>query len=182
MGKIRLATDWLDVCSGCHMSILDVDGRILELLQHVEITSTPITDLKHPPEDGVELGLLTGAVSNSHQVEVAEEMRERAKLLIAYGDCAVFGGICTMRNFFSNEEILRRGYVETESTDNPDGIIPNSEELGVLTEKAMGVGDVVPVDIYVPGCPPTADAFWYVVTELLAGRKPVLSGENLKYE
>jgi len=182
MGKIRLATDWLDVCSGCHMTILDIDGRILELLEHVEFTSSPITDLKHPPEEGVEVGILTGAVSNSHQVEVAEEMRERCKTLIAIGDCAVFGGICTMRNFFTREDVLHRGYIETESTDNEEGVIPDSDELGELTEKVMAVDEVVPVDVYLPGCPPSADAFWYVVTELLAGRKPVLSDENLKYE
>ena len=182
MSKIRLATDWLDVCSGCHMTILDIDARILELLEHVVITSSPITDLKHPPEDGVEVGILTGAVSNSHQIEVAQEMRERCGVLIALGDCAVFGGICTMRNFFDKEEVLRRGYVETESTDNAEGVIPDSEELGMLTDKVMAVDEVVPVDVYLPGCPPSADAFWYVVTELLAGRKPVLSGENLKYE
>ena len=182
MGKITLATEWMEACAGCHMSILDIDERIVELLQHVELTSTPITDLKHPPKEGVTVGILTGAVGNSHQVEVAKEMRERAQILIAMGDCAVFGGICTMRNFFPKEEVLRRGYVETESTHNPAGVIPDSEELGALTDRVMAVDEVVPVDVYLPGCPPSADAFWYVVTELLAGRKPELSGENLKYE
>jgi NAD-reducing hydrogenase small subunit len=181
MAKVKVATDWLDVCSGCHMSLLDIDERIVELIKHVQITSSPITDLKHPPEDGVDVGILTGAVSNTHQEETAKEMRDRCKILIAIGDCAVFGGICTMRNFFDKEEVLRRGYVETESTD-AEGAVPRSEELGKLLDKVKAVNEVVKVDVHIPGCPPPADAIWYSLTELLQGRIPVLTGDNLTYE
>jgi len=181
MAKVRIATDWLDVCSGCHMSLLDIDERLVELLESVEITSSPITDLKHPPEEGVDVGILTGAISNTHQEETAKEMRERCKILIAIGDCAVFGGICAMRNFFDAEEVLRRGYVETESTDE-EGAIPRSPELGKLFDRVKAVNEVVKVDVHVPGCPPPADSIWFVLTELLAGRIPVLVGDNLTYE
>ncbi|MBC7224086.1 MAG: NADP oxidoreductase [Anaerolineae bacterium] len=181
MGKVKVATDWLDVCSGCHMALLDIDERIVELVKHVQFTSSPITDLKHPPKEGVDVGILTGAVSNTHQVEVAKEMRERAKILIAVGDCAVFGGICTMRNFFDAEEVLRRGYVETESTD-AEGKVPRSDELGKLLDRVRAVNEVVKVDIHIPGCPPPADALWYALTELLQGRIPVLTGDLLTYE
>jgi len=181
VAKVKLATDWLDVCSGCHMSLLDIDERIVELVKHVEFTSSPITDFKHPPKEGVDLGILTGAVSNTHQEEVTREMRERCNLLIALGDCAVFGGICAMRNFWDKEEVLRRGYVETESTDE-EGAVPRSDELGALLDRVKAVNEVVKVDIHVPGCPPPADAIWYVLTELLAGRIPVLTGDNLTYE
>jgi NAD-reducing hydrogenase small subunit len=163
------------------MSLLDIDERIVELLEHVEFTSTPITDLKHPPEEGVDVGILTGAVSNTHQLEVAKEMRERSKILIAMGDCAVFGGICAMRNFFDKEDVLRRGYVETESTDE-EGAVPRSDELGKLLDQVKAVDQVVKVDVHIPGCPPPADAIWYALTELLAGRMPVLTDENLTYE
>jgi NAD-reducing hydrogenase small subunit len=163
------------------MSLLDIDERIVELLEHVELTSTPITDLKHPPKDGVDVGILTGAVSNTHQLEVAKEMRERSKILIAMGDCAVFGGICAMRNFFDKEDVLRRGYVETESTDE-EGAVPRSDELGKLLDQVKAVNQVVKVDVHIPGCPPPADAIWYALTELLAGRVPVLTDENLTYE
>ena len=181
MGKIKLASDWLDVCSGCHMSLLDIDERIVELLKHVEITSSPITDLKHPPEEGVDVGILTGAVSNTHQKEAAELMRERSKILISLGDCAVFGGICTMRNFFDTEEVLEFAYINSASTDS-EGAVPRSEELGKLFDRVMAVNEVVKVDLHIPGCPPPADAIWYAVTELLQGRIPVLTGDNLTYE
>lgn len=180
MAKIRLATQWLEACAGCEMSLLDIDERIVELLQQVELTSSPITDLKHPPKEGVDVGILTGGVGNEGEAAEAVQMRERAKTLIALGDCAVTGGICTMRNFFSREEVLRRGYVETEST--VEGTIPAHEELDALTPRVTGVGEVVPVDIYLPGCPPSADAIWYVLSELLAGRQPKLEGDKtLKY-
>jgi NAD-reducing hydrogenase small subunit len=181
MAKVKVATDWLDICSGCHMAILDIDERIVELLKHVEITSSPITDLKHPPEEGVDVGILTGAVSNTHQLETAKMMRERCKILISLGDCAVFGGICTMRNFFDAEEVLEFGYVKTLSTDS-EGAVPRSPELGKLLDRVKAVNEVVKVDLHIPGCPPPADAIWYAVTELLQGRIPVLTGDNLTYE
>ncbi len=179
MSKVKVAMDWLAACAGCEMSVLDTDERLVQLLEKIELTSTPITDLKHPPKEGVTVGILSGTVNNTTNLEVAKEMRERCKVLIALGDCAVFGGIMTMRNFFDTDEALKRAYVETEST--VDGVVPKSEELSKPL-KACPVNQVVKVDIHLPGCPPSADAIHYVLTELLEGRIPVLSGENLRYD
>ncbi len=179
MTKIKVATQWLEACAGCHMSFLDIDERIVEFFKHVELTSSPITDLKHPPESGVDVGILTGGIGNEDELHEAQEMRERAKILVAMGDCAVTGGICAMRNFFTTEEVLRCGYIETAST--VDGEIPVHEDLAPLTERVMAVDEVVPVDIYVFGCPPPADTIWYVLTELLEGRTPKMEGKVLKY-
>ena len=179
MTKVKVAMDWLAGCAGCEMSVLDMDERLVQLLDKIELTSTPITDLKHPPKDGVTVGILSGTVNNTVNVEVAKEMRERCKILVALGDCAVFGGLMTMRNFFNMEEALKRAYIETEST--VDGIIPNSEELAKPI-RTVPVGQVVKVDIHLPGCPPSADAIYHVLTELLEGRIPVLTGDNLKYD
>jgi len=161
------------------MSVLDMDERLVQLLEKIELTSTPITDLKHPPKEGVTVGILSGTINNTTNLEVAKEMRERCKILIALGDCAVFGGIMTMRNFFDTNEALKRAYVETEST--VDGSIPHSDELSKPV-KACPVNQVVKVDVHVPGCPPSADTIYYVLSELLEGRIPALKGENLKYD
>jgi NAD-reducing hydrogenase small subunit len=179
MEKPKVATDWLAGCAGCEMSLLDMDERLVELLQKIELTSCPITDLKHPPEEGVEVGVLTGTVNNTTNRAVARMMRKRCKCLVALGDCAVFGGVNTMRNFFEMEDALKRAYVETESTVN--GKIPGSAELGKPI-KARPLNQVVKVDISIPGCPPSADAIFYVLNELAEGRIPVLEGENLKYD
>ena len=181
MAKVKVSTNWLDACAGCHMSLLDIDERIIELIKHVEFRSTPITDFKHPDEDGVDVGILTGAVSDSHQLEVAEEMRKRAKVLISMGDCSVFGGICTMRNFFDVEECLEYAYTKTPSTDS-EGKVPRSPELAKLLPQVKALNQVVPVDIHIPGCPPTADTIWYALTELLAGRIPELKDDTLSYD
>ncbi len=179
MAKPKISTDWLAGCSGCHMSLLDIDERILQVLELVDIRATPITDLKQPDEQGVDVGILEGGVNNTANEEVAERMRKRCKVLVALGDCAVFGGVPAMRNFFSIEEALRRAYIETQSTD-AEGKIPSDPELGVPT-KVRALQDVVPVDVFVPGCPPDADTIFYVLAELAQGRKPVLKNENLDW-
>ncbi|HVM60026.1 MAG TPA: NADP oxidoreductase [Verrucomicrobiae bacterium] len=176
--KPTVASDWLAGCAGCHMSLLDIDERIVALLEQVSLHATPITDLKHPPESGVDVGILEGCVNNSAGERVARQMRARCKLLVALGDCAVFGGVPTLRNGISCREALRRAYIETEST--AEGRIPNDPELAVMQD-ARALDQVVPVDVYLPGCPPSADAIFFALTELAAGRKPALTGKNLDW-
>ena len=179
MAKPKIASDWLAGCAGCHMSLLDIDERIVKVAELVDIRATPVTDLKEPDKTGVDVGILEGGVNNTFNEEVAERMRSRCKLLVALGDCAVFGGVPAMRNFFTIEESLRRAYVETESTDE-SGKIPDDPELAVPT-KVRALEEVVPVDIFVPGCPPSADIIYYVLSELAQGRKPVLKDDKLQW-
>lgn len=180
MGKVKVASIWCEGCSGCHMSFLDMDERLVELIHKgLEINATPITDLKIPDE-GTDIGIIEGAVATDHHEEEVKMMRERCKIIVALGDCAVFGGIPTMRNYFSKEELLERGYITTEST--VDGKIPTSKEIGKHLSKTKAVNEVIKVDLYIPGCPPSADAIYYVLNEVLEGRIPKLEGELLKYE
>jgi NAD-reducing hydrogenase small subunit len=179
MAKIKIATDWLAACAGCHMSLLDMDERLVGLLEKIEITSCPITDLKHPPKEGVTVGILTGTVNNTAHLEVARVMRDRCQILVAMGDCAVLGGIPLMRNQCNLEETLRRAYIETEST--VDGFIPKSEELAKPIF-ARPLDQTVKVDVYLPGCPPSAETIYFAISELLEGRIPVLKDQTLKYD
>lgn len=176
--KPTVASDWLAGCPGCHMSLLDIDERIVTLLEQVSLHATPITDLKHPPESGVDVGILEGCVNNSTGEHVARQMRARCKVLVALGDCAVFGGVPTLRNGVSCREALRRAYIETEST--AEGRVPNDPELAVMQD-ARALDQVVPVDVHLPGCPPSADTIFFALTELAAGRKPALTGKHLDW-
>jgi NAD-reducing hydrogenase small subunit len=179
MAKPKVSSDWICGCAGCHMSLLDMDERIVKIMELVDLRSTPITDLKEPDEAGVDVGILEGGINNTANEEVAIRMRKRSKILVALGDCAVFGGVPAMRNFFTLEETLRRAYIETESTDG-SGMIPNDPELCVPT-RVRALQDVVPVDVFVPGCPPEADAIFFALSELAQGRKPDLTGDNLHW-
>ncbi len=180
MAKPKISSDWMAGCAGCHMSLLDIDERIVTVAELVDIRATPVTDLKQPDESGVDVGILEGGVNNTSNEEVAHRMRKRCKLLVALGDCAVFGGVPAMRNFFPLEEALRRAYVETESTDG-EGKIPDDPELAQMT-RVRALSEVVPVDIYVPGCPPDADTIFYVLSELAQGRIPDLKDEKLQWQ
>lgn len=176
--KATIASDWLAGCAGCHMSLLDIDERLVTLLEHASLHSTPITDLKHPPASGVDVGLLEGCVNNSATERVARQMRARCKVLVALGDCAVFGGVPALRNGVGCGAALRRAYIETEST--AEGHVPNDPELAVMQD-ARPLDQVVKVDVYLPGCPPPPDAIFHALVELAAGRKPALTGKNLDW-
>ena len=176
--KVTVASDWLTGCAGCHMSFLDIDERIVQLLQRVRLGATPITDLKQPDEQGVDVGILEGAVANSSTEEVARRMRARSKVLIALGDCAVFGGVPAMRNAVTAAAALRRAYVDNDSTVG--GQVPQHVDLAVMQD-VRPLDQVVPVDIYLPGCPPSADAIYYVLSELVEGRQPKLRGKYLDW-
>lgn len=179
MGKPKVSSDWLAACAGCHMSLLDMDERIIKVAELADIRATPITDLKEPDESGVDVGILTGAVNTTTNEEVTHKMRDRCKILVALGDCAVFGGVVAMRNFFKLEDSLRRAYIETESTDD-EGKIPTSPEIGKPT-LVRAVGEVVKVDISIPGCPPDADVIFYALAELAQGRIPEIKDEKLHW-
>ena len=179
MAKPKVSSDWMAGCAGCHMSLLDMDERLAQVVELADLRATPITDLKEPDATGVDVGVLEGGINNSSNEEVAHKMRSRCKILVALGDCAVFGGVPAMRNFFTIEESLRRAYIETESTDE-SGKIPNDPELCVPT-RVRAVNEVVPVDVFVPGCPPDADTILFVLSELAQGRIPDIKDDKLSW-
>jgi Coenzyme F420-reducing hydrogenase, gamma subunit len=179
MAKPKVASDWLAGCAGCHMSLLDIDDRIVKLVELVDLRATPITDLKEPDESGVTVGILEGGINNSYNEEVAKKMRARCQILVALGDCAVFGGVPAMRNFFTLEDSLKRAYIETPSTDG-SGKIPSSPELAVPT-RVRALHEVVKVDVFIPGCPPDADIIFFALSERAQGRIPKLENQNVMW-
>ncbi|MGB9718267.1 MAG: oxidoreductase [Thermoproteota archaeon] len=176
MAKIRLATVWLSGCSGCHMSFLDQDEKILELAGRAELVYSPIADVKDFPEN-VDVTLVEGAVGNEEQLELLKKIRRNSRVLVALGDCAVNGNVTALRNSLRNsdEEVLRRAYVENASLNQS---VP--EQVPRLLKRVLALNEVVNVDVYVPGCPPNAELISQVLNELLEGRTPVLEG-RFKY-
>ncbi len=179
MAKPKIASDWMAGCAGCHMSLLDMDERILAVAELADLRATPITDLKEPDASGVDVGVLEGGINNTANEEVAHKMRQRSKILVALGDCAVFGGVPALRNFCGVQAALQRAYLEAESND-AEVKIPDDPELATMT-RVRALQEVVPVDVYVPGCPPDADVIFHVLSELAQGRKPEVKGELLHW-
>jgi NAD-reducing hydrogenase small subunit len=181
--KLRFATVWLAGCSGCHMSFLDLDEWLFELAAHVDVVFSPVaSDIKAFPEQ-VDVCLVEGAVANADNLELALQLRRRTRMVISFGDCAVTGNVPALRNLWSEvdggsrQSVLDRGYLELADTGaqhpHAPGIVPE------LLERVLPLHEVIPVDLYLPGCPPSAERIRAAIEPLLSGETPAIEGRAM---
>ncbi|HWV98101.1 MAG TPA: hypothetical protein VNZ64_00280 [Candidatus Acidoferrum sp.] len=181
MDRLRVATVWLGGCSGCHMSFLDLDEFLIELAGKIDLVYSPVVDVKEYPAN-VDVCLVEGAVCNEDNLEMLHKIRQRTKLVVSFGDCAVTGNVPALRNQLgpaNAENVLQRAYIEGAQS-NPTvprepGIVP------ALLEQVRPLHEVVHVDYYLPGCPPPADRIKALMTQVLSGQEPKLEGAQLKF-
>ncbi len=175
--KIRLATAWFGGCSGCHMSLLDLDERLIDLFQAVDLVYSPIADIKTFPE-AVDVTLVEGAVANVDHLELAEIIRHNSSIVISFGDCAVTGNVTSLRNRLNIDDLLTKVYREGPGKAprglEDDGIMP------ALIPKVLPLHQVIHVDAFLPGCPPDPEHIWKAVSALLEGQ-PVRLTQEMRY-
>ena len=164
MSKLKLATVWLDGCSGCHMSFLDLDERLLAIAELVDVVYSPLVDTKEYPDE-VDIALVEGAVASVDDEKKIQKIRAHTKLLVAMGDCAITGNVPSMRNPFGPEAILDRAYIQNASVQQqiPSVVVPK------LLRVVRPIHEFVKVDVFLPGCPPSADTFYAALTALVTG-------------
>jgi NAD-reducing hydrogenase small subunit len=175
--KVRIATTSLAGCFGCHMSLLDIDERLFELAGKAEFDRSPLTDIKHAGP--CDIALIEGGVCNSENVHVLRELRANAKILVAVGACAINGGLPAMRNHLDVGKILKQVYHDPATGAAK---IPDDPELPLPLDKVYPVNEIVRVDYALPGCPPSADAIWKYLTDLILGRMPRLDYPLFRYD
>jgi NAD-reducing hydrogenase small subunit len=162
MNKIRLATIWLDGCSGCHMSFLDMDERLIELAPYFEVVYSPYVDAKEFPQD-VDLTIVEGALSTDHDIAIIKKIRANSKLILALGDCALTGNISAMKNLYGSDAVLQRSYFELTDGKKraPSTIVPK------LLDKVIPLHEAVHVEFFLPGCPTPADAIYEMIVSII---------------
>ena len=166
MAKPKIATAHLTGCFGCHMSLLDIDDRILKLIELIDFDKSPINDIKKF-SGPCEVGIIEGGCSSDEHVETLREFRKNCKILVSIGECALAGGIPAMRNSVPLKECLEEGFLNGISV--VDGVIPNDPDIPMLLDKVYPAHEVVKIDYSLPGCPPSADTLWAALTALLGG-------------
>ncbi len=176
--KLKIATCSLAGCFGCHMSLLDLDERLFDLTERVELDRSPLTDIKELGD--CDLGLIEGGVCNAENVHVLMEFRARCKVLVAIGACALNGGIPALRNQYDLKECLEESYLRGVGLVSPQ--IPNDPEIPLLLNQVHPLHEVVKIDYFLPGCPPSADAIWTFVNQLLSGQPLALPYTQIHYD
>ena len=182
MSKAIVATTSLAGCFGCHMSLLDIDEKILDLIELVEFNKSPINDIKTFTKD-CDIGLIEGGCCNSENVHILKEFRKKCKILISVGECAIMGGLPAMRNGIPVKECLEEAYLNGPSVQsNTEKIMPNDEELPMILDKVYPCHELVKIDYFLPGCPPRAGLIWDALTALLSGKEMELPYEVVKFD
>jgi len=177
--KLRVATVSLAGCFGCHMSFLDIDERLFELIEHIEFDRSPLTDIKQVGH--CDIGLIEGGLCNAENVILLREFRTHCKTLVAVGACAINGGLPAQRNHLDLGALLTDVYRSRPGLSS-DSAIPNDPELPLLLNQVHPIHEVVHVDYFLPGCPPSADSFWNFLSDLMAGRIPHLAHDLIHYD
>lgn len=181
MSKKIVATTSLAGCFGCHMSFLDIDTRIVDLIQLVEFNKSPITDIKKFSKR-CDVGIIEGGVCNSENYEVLKSFRENCDILISLGECAIMGGLPAMRNNIPLEECLNEAFHDSVTSVTGKTLIPHHEELPKILDRVYPCHELVKIDYYIPGCPPHADLIWDLVAALVTGQTPHVRYETFKFD
>ena len=179
-GKLVVATTSMAGCFGCHMSLLDIDEELLDILELVEFNRTPLTDIKQFTKR-CDIGVLEGGCCNSDNIEVLKSFRENCDILIAVGECAIWGGLPAMRNPIPLEECLEESFLHAPTTDQA-AFIPEDEDIPKILDRVYACNEVVHIDYYIPGCPPSAQHIWKVIKNIAFGTEYSVLSEEYKYD
>lgn len=177
--KVKIGTMWLGGCSGCHLSIADFHESLIDIMDLADFEFSPVLmDTKYDEVPELDVIIVEGGIRNDENRELAEMLNEKAKLVIAYGTCSCYGGIPGLGNLFTVEELEQEAYINSVSTVNPEGIIPN-EDVPALESRVRPLDAAMDVDLMIPGCPPRSDVVAEAVLTLLRNETIELPVTNL---
>ena len=181
MNKKIIATVSLAGCFGCHMSMLDIDTELLDLIELVSFDKSPLTDFKKF-RTRCHLGIIEGGCCNSENIETLRNFREHCDILVAIGECSIWGGLPTMRNSIPLSECLEEAYLNSPTHEPGNNIVPYHEDLPKILDRVYACNEIVKIDYYIPGCPPDANYIWKVVKNILWGEEYSILYSEFKYD